>query len=393
MRAFETIVHPGLEQAEASWRSLQAAGPCHVFQTWDWCRVWQRTLGAACGARPCPVEVRDGDGPAMLLPLCVRPEGGHLRLDFMDSGVADYNAPLVRSDALDALTPEAVAALWRDLAARLPRHDVAIVNKMPHVLADGSANPMLALSAAPHAKGSHQAVLGRDWESFQAGRTTAKTRSATRRKRRRLEEWGGREGAGGADGALDARAGLRSAMPVDAAGAEALTGILLDLKGAWHEAQGRTDPLARPGRRGFYLAMARELAPAGVVHVSALYAGTTLLAGHWGAVHGGRFYYLLPAYAPGPWTRHSPGALLMEDLMRWSVERGLDVFDFTLGDEAYKMDWSDAETRLERLVRMRSVSGLPAWGVERLRGALAARPALERLARRVLAQGVLGRGR
>ncbi len=371
MNAFDIIVHAELRDAEASWLFLQSEGPSHVFQTFAWCAVWQQTLGNALGVRPCPVEVRDARGPAMLLPLCVEPSGGRGRLVFMDAGVADYNAPLVRRDALSALTPGAVRKLWKSLKRLLPPHDSAILRKMPDRLADGSPNPLLALSVAPHAEGSYQAFLDGDWTAFLDARSSAKTRANLRRKRRRLEDMGGFE----------------IAMPTDAAEAEAIAGAVLDLKGAWLEANRLPNPLADPGRREFYLRITRDLAPSGAVHVSALRAGGSMLAGHWGAIHGGRFYYLLPAYAQGPWVRHSPGGLLLEALVHWSLERGLAVFDLTLGDEAYKMEWADGETRLFRLAGLRSVAGLADWSSEYLRGALAARPSLERLARRVLGRG------
>jgi len=47
-----------------------------------------------------------------------------------------------------------------------------------------------------------------------------------------------------------------------------------------------------------------------------------------------------PAYAA-----YSPGNLLIEDLLRWSIERRLD-FDFRLTREAYKLRWSDSNLSL-----------------------------------------------
>ena len=47
----------------------------------------------------------------------------------------------------------------------------------------------------------------------------------------------------------------------------------------------------------------------------------------------------MPTFAT-EWKSYSPGRLLLEYLIQWSIEQRLKVFDFTVGDEEYKKEWT-----------------------------------------------------
>ena len=98
--------------------------------------------------------------------------------------------------------------------------------------------------------------------------------------------------------------------------------------------------------------------------ISTLRVGGVLVAGHLGMVHGGRFYYWVPAYDPA-WGKEAVGAILLEWMMEESHRRGLREFDFLLGNEAYK--WSYAtHTRLVGPVGTKPLSA-QLWGPLRAR--------------------------
>ncbi len=56
-------------------------------------------------------------------------------------------------------------------------------------------------------------------------------------------------------------------------------------------------------------------------------------------MHDGRFGWWVPAYDPDH-SKHSPGRLLLEDLMKASYERGDVEFDFLIGEEPYKFQFA-----------------------------------------------------
>ncbi len=83
----------------------------------------------------------------------------------------------------------------------------------------------------------------------------------------------------------------------------------------------------------------RALYDEGALLVSSLCAGEALLAVHLGVRHAGVFYYWVPAYDPDL-RKHSPGTLLIEDMMQASYEAGDGVFDFLEGNEPYKFTYA-----------------------------------------------------
>ena len=56
-------------------------------------------------------------------------------------------------------------------------------------------------------------------------------------------------------------------------------------------------------------------------------------------------------------SKFSPGRLLISLLIRWSISKKLKIFDFTLGDEAYKKDWSNDSNPLYNYIQLTSLRG------------------------------------
>ena len=84
----------------------------------------------------------------------------------------------------------------------------------------------------------------------------------------------------------------------------------------------------------------------------------TMIATHLGVIHNGTYYYLMPGYEGGDWIKYSPGRLLMEYLLEWSIKNGLKVFDFTIGSEPYKLKWCEKNINLYETVVSYSIKGL-----------------------------------
>ena len=110
---------------------------------------------------------------------------------------------------------------------------------------------------------------------------------------------------------------------------------------------GVEDLFARPGYREFYLDIAdgpqccaRSRMSAG--STSAPRSAATNL----GLTFRDCYYLILSSYDDGEIARFGPGRAHLHELLRHAIERGFRKFDFTVGDEPYKRDWSDIEVRL-----------------------------------------------
>ena len=93
------------------------------------------------------------------------------------------------------------------------------------------------------------------------------------------------------------------------------------------------------------------------IHFSELRIKDTVLATHVGIVDQTTFYYLMPANEVGIWKKYSPGRILLEFLQEWSTQNELKVFDFTVGGEAYKKQWCNAQTPLYETLIAKTFKG------------------------------------
>jgi CelD/BcsL family acetyltransferase involved in cellulose biosynthesis len=77
-------------------------------------------------------------------------------------------------------------------------------------------------------------------------------------------------------------------------------------------------------------------------HLSYLSLDNQILSIHFGIKQKKRFYYLIIATNNSKYDIYSPGRLLISFLIRWSISKKISIFDFTLGSEKYKTDWSNS---------------------------------------------------
>jgi CelD/BcsL family acetyltransferase involved in cellulose biosynthesis len=136
-----------------------------------------------------------------------------------------------------------------------------------------------------------------------------------------------------------------------------------------------------------------------LTHVSRLEVGSVAAAVNFGLIFRGRYYYVLASYDDGDVSRFGPGAAHLHDLMRYAIERGLRIFDFTIGDEAYKRDWCESSHALHDHVSAVTLRGtliaLPIRGGRRLKRWIKQTPILWSIAStaRSLVGSLLRRGR
>lgn len=99
----------------------------------------------------------------------------------------------------------------------------------------------------------------------------------------------------------------------------------------------------RPGYAEFYRAVSGEP----IVHISRLDVGAHPAAVNFGLTMHGRYYHVLSSYTDQPdIVRYGPGAAHLTDIMANAIKRGCTAFDFTVGDEPYKLDWCEQRQTL-----------------------------------------------
>jgi CelD/BcsL family acetyltransferase involved in cellulose biosynthesis len=91
----------------------------------------------------------------------------------------------------------------------------------------------------------------------------------------------------------------------------------------------------------FYLNFDNSNFKNGNLHISSLELNGELISLHWGVVYKKTFYYLMPSLPKSEYMKYSPGRILLQYLIKWSIDNNIKKLDFTIGDEKYKKDWSN----------------------------------------------------
>lgn len=338
----ETVeVFTTLEAADAAWREFEQAGELYIYQTRAWAENWYTHIGQAIGAELCLVSVRDTSGkPLYFFPFTIERRGPLRVLAWLGGVLTDYGAPIVQpKNPGDA---RQFARTWQRMLDALAPVDVVWLTRItPHI--NGVPNPMTALPLDRYHSAAYPLALTGDWEGFYEAHAGAKTRSTDRRKERRLAGHGDVAFAktDGGDGAL----------------LERVADAMLAQKQAQYREMHAPNVLAEAGYREFFRHPVASLIENGSLHLSALTVGGRIATTHWGMTHHGRFYYFMPSLASGEWAAFSPGRLLLFHLFQWCFQNGIEVFDFTVGDESYKRDWCDMEMPLRQYFKALTFKG------------------------------------
>jgi len=336
-----------LQSLEPEWRRFEQYADATVFQSFDWLSLWHRHIGSKHGVRVAVVLAHSRAGELLfLLPLAVAP-GAIRRLTFLGDGLCDYNAPLLAPDFSSRLRAGEFASLWARVRALLQsepdlKHDVVELTQMPEMVG-AQANPFAHLPVRLNPSGAHLTQLSGTWDEFYTIRRSSGTRRRDRTKLKRLAEHGE----------------VRLVDPMDAEDIARTLETLIHQKSQAFACMGVQNLFDRPGYRDFFLDLATSPRTRHLVHVSRLEVGTTWAAVNLGLTFRDTYYHVLASYDDGEIARFGPGAAHLRDLLQRAIRLGFRRFDFTIGDERYKFEWSDTELKLYDHVAAATFWGWP----------------------------------
>jgi CelD/BcsL family acetyltransferase involved in cellulose biosynthesis len=337
-----------LAEAASEWKNFEAQAECTPFQTFGWLEKWQRHIGTRAGTLPAIVFGRDQAGEILfILPLAIEARDTLRRLMWLGSELGDYNAPLLCQNFDRHPAADGFAAVWDSVVKMLHadprfRFDLVDLQKMPEMVG-AHKNPFLRLTVLPNRSGAYVATLGRSWDEYYAARRSSSTRKTARRKQRQLEEHGTLRFLGVLD-------------PVESA---RTLETLIEQKSRYFARLGVENIFERPGYRDFYLDLVTDAQVRALGSISRLDVGETIAATSFGLQFRDSYYLNLSSYYDGELSRFGPGRVHLHELLRDAIERGFQSFDFTIGDEPYKLDWSDIKLTLYDHIAASSIRSWP----------------------------------
>ncbi len=339
-------IYESFEAAEPVWRAFEARARGTAFQSFDWLSIWHAHVGAPEGIEPAIAVVARQGETLLLAPLGIERRFGLRRLVWLGGRLADYKAPLVAPEFAAQVPAAEFPALWRQIRRALPRHDIVLLENQPLSLGTPEAvfdNPFAALGGNVAPDAAYVFGLPDDFDVF-ARRYRAETRRADRSKLKKLE----------AEGDVTFRF---ADTPEERL---AMVEETLRRKAAQLAAQGIGSIFSDER----YLAAYRDLAllpdDRKLLETAELRLDGKFLSGSIGHLKNGRATLMVHTYDSEVFPRLSPGRLHLLKLIQSSIERGIDIYDLSVGYAAYKESFCETPMEMRNLVAGASPAGAPA---------------------------------
>lgn len=310
-------------ELEREWDGLELRARAHIFQNHRLIRSWLETVGRHLNVRLAIVLYRENGILQAVFPGCIIKRMAVPNLTWLGGFNIDYGDILFASSTslrVDDFIGTAFAVLTQRTGLRAcffdnVREDASIYEYLrahfvqyrtgvaPYVLLDGSFEQYC--------------------DSLKVFRK--KMKSDTQRQIRRLS----------ALGTLEFRICRRDDRSLDE-----IVRTFVEQKKSRLDAQGRTGVIGQPGYSDLLLTEASQNSN---IHLSYLSLNDEIMAVHFGYMFKNeRMYYYMPSFADEYGT-YSPSRVLVYFLLENCFQLGVKVFDFTIGDEPYKYDWTRDE--------------------------------------------------
>ncbi|HEY3317550.1 MAG TPA: GNAT family N-acetyltransferase [Coriobacteriia bacterium] len=315
--------HEALDSARGDWEALQTSVPIHIFQTYDFARLWYDAAGRRAGAFPMIVTYAEDGCTTGLFPACLVRYGPARLLTWLAGPhVLDYGDIVFDASASRIPAEEFVAEALRLLRASAPLAFPYLTNVRDDAAASGALGT--GMRAYKHCAAPYL-PLGGDFDGYLASLSRHR-RHDLRRTLAKLDEAG------------EVRFRLLSREDADL---DAVIERLMELKRSRY---GRT--AFRGGTEAFRKLQAREERH---TFVGALTVGGVLAAAEMVCIYRDRMYLLLPGFDEA-FAAYAPGKAVRYHLIRECFARGLETCDFCWGGAEHKYQWTDLETRLTTFV-------------------------------------------
>lgn len=312
---------------EVIWSDFQRLSDdgCYVFQTYEWIEYWFYTVGKKnYSMLPLIITVFDDEDAIAIFPLGMYTKYSARIIEFIGGGQSDYNTPIVSSK----VDLKNYNDIWNMVLNELPAYDILNLQRIPHKVVERD-NLFLKVACVNKTGSTYSLKLPKSSDNLSSV-VSKRLLKDNARMVRRLSELGQ----------------LKYSISSNRDEYNAIIEITLQQKTDRYLLTGVRNLLDNENIYSFYKGLYDGLSKSLNVHLSSLTLNGEVLATHLGIVYGKRFYYLMPTFSQGDYEKFSPGRLLLDFLVKNSIEEKLEVYDFTIGSELYKKKWCDNEMNI-----------------------------------------------
>jgi len=336
-QSYEIEVLSSFDFEGEEYAALFAKSPVTAFQSPRWLAAFYDNLCSSLGVEPFIVVVRDNAGTLqMVLPMVRKALPFAKIIQPADLGITDYNQVIASPETLDAVSSD--QGFKAQLLKALNPFDLLLFRKVR----SDSFDVARLFDKAVKIDGdsaAHDLPMPMPFDEWKQATLSKSTRKGLDRKRRNIEKEVGP---------------LTFKTLSDEAEIEAAFEMLRLERGKKYPG----DILSQSAYYDFYLKVAKQGALSGdAVTIIGQIEGKTLTV-DFGLHQDGRHLLLLGAFDSSPdYKKYSLGLQGILDVMKGRKEIGIDMFDFTTGDEDYKASLHTTPVPMHHYILSNSIVG------------------------------------
>ena len=334
-------IHFTLAGLASDWIDLENHSSISPFQRYNWVRsLFESTNLDITGkadltSKPFFISGYIGSKLIFVLPLVKEKNLLGESVRWLGSELSDYNGPVVRNEYAHFLGRENFDRIIALISTNFPAANMFYLTRNPEF-----QNEFLFHFENGHfwtaEYDSHKLELHRDWKSLLANRRSKKSRQRLRSKLNALKK--------------DSKIVFRQVR--NNLERKILTEKLLTWKSDHLEKIGQRNPFgSEQTPSNLRKIIENSIADDGdaSLRLFGIFKDGQLVAGMLAFVDENKFYYLVSAYCPKLPSKFSVGTHLLMKTMELASRSGLSEFDFLIGDEDYKFDWSSDRIKLHHI--------------------------------------------
>lgn len=341
---FSINLHRRMEPLEATWRGLEACNALSLHQSYDWCRAWASTHDS----RLLVVEGVHAGRTELILPLELVRQGPIRIARFLGSRFSNINTGLYterfRTSATGPMLRQALGHARSQFASHF---DLFMLENIP-LNWRGHEHPFSHLPSVLNQNAAFQLSLFPDFD-----RTLSQLNAKRRRKKFRQGEQ-----------RLQALGGYEHVVAESPCETSAVLNLFFQQKALRFKALGLPNVFRDEETQAFFKTLVQM--PAGrndfplQLHALRIKDGThkDRIVAIAGLSRKGdhvicQFGSIDDSFAPDT----SPGEFLFHLMIRKLCNEGVALFDFGIGDQAYKRSWCNIETDHHDLLWATTLAG------------------------------------
>lgn len=328
---FTIQLHNRMEPLEATWRRLETGNDLSLHQSYDWCHAWAQTHNS----HMLILEGVHAGRTELILPLEIVRQGPVRTARFLGSRFSNINTGLYTESFRKRVSPAMLRRALEQARGQIARYcDLFMLENIP-LIWRGHEHPFSHLPSVLNQNAAYQLPLLTDFGQTLAQVNAKRRRKKFRQSERRLEALGGYEH-------------FVAETPGDAI---TTLSLFFQQKAIRFDAMGLPNVFRDEETQRFFRSLAGIPATqdAFPLQLHALRIAGGCERGRTIAIAGlsrkgdhviCQFGSIDEGFAP----ETSPGEFLFYLIIRKLCSEGVSLFDFGIGDQAYKRSWCTVES-------------------------------------------------